>query len=95
MAAKTTVHTPGHQSLMNFQTMVQQQEGIFGPLRTLGREGQNNAITLEINHCPTNRALLETYDSSAPLNKPDHRLICAGECLVSGQPARVAAYRRT
>jgi hypothetical protein len=95
MAAKTTVHTPGNQSLMNFQTVVQQQEGIFGPLKALRQEDQNNAITLEIDHCPTNRALLETYDSSAPPNKPDHRLICVGECLVSGQPAKVAAYRRT
>ncbi|MGH7831236.1 MAG: hypothetical protein ACREP8_13785, partial [Candidatus Binatia bacterium] len=83
------------QSLDLFQTVVQQQEGIFGPLIGLGKEGQNNTITLEIGDAPANRAVIETYEGAEPPNKAGHDLICKGNCLVQGQPAKVAAYRQT
>jgi len=92
--AETTVGTPGSQSLADFQTVVQQQEGILGPLTALGKEGSNNTITLEIGPSPANRALLETFQGGQPPEKAGHTLICSGDCLVNGQPAKVAAYRR-
>jgi hypothetical protein len=73
---------------------VQQQEGVFGPLTALGKEGSNNTITLEIGPSPTNRALLETFQGGQPPEKAGHALICSGDCLVNGQPAKVAAYRQ-
>lgn len=96
MASTTTltVGTPGNLSLAEFQAVVQQQEGIIGPLKWLGREGQNNTITLEIGPAPNNRALLETYGGAGPPLKPGHVLICIGESLIESQPAKVAAYRR-
>ncbi|MBI2998136.1 MAG: hypothetical protein HYY46_06725 [Deltaproteobacteria bacterium] len=90
-----TVATPGSQSLAEFQTVVQQQEGIFGPLTALGKKDQNNTITLQIGPGPGNRAVLETYKGNNPPEKGGFDLICAGDCLVEGQPAKVAAYRRT
>jgi len=92
MATKT-VGTPGNQSLAEFQTVVQQQEGIFGPLKALGRQDPNNTVTLEIGDSPTKRALLEIYEGNEPPTKSGHVLICYGECLVKSQPAKVAAYR--
>lgn len=89
-----TVATPGSQSLAQFQTVVQQQEGIFGPLIGLGKEGQNNTITLEVGGTPANRAVLETYEGEELPKKAGHDLICKGNCLVESQPAKVAAYRR-
>ena len=88
-----TVGTPGNQSLADFQTVVQQQEGIFGPLNALGRQDPNNIITLEIGESPVKRALLEIYEGDKPPTKAGHKLICNGECLVKSQPAKVAAYR--
>lgn len=92
MATKT-VGTPGNQSLAEFQTVVQQQEGIFGPLKALGREDPNNTITLEIGSTPAKRAVLEIYEGDEPPDKPDHVRICKAICLVKGKPANVAAYR--
>lgn len=92
MATKT-VGTPGNQSLAEFQKVVQQQEGIFGPLKALGREGQNNSITLEIGPSPTKRAVLEIYMGDEPPDKSGHVLICKANCLVESKPANVAAYR--
>ncbi len=92
MASKT-VATPGSQSLAEFQKVVQQMEGIYGPLTALGKEGSNNTITLEIGTSPANRAVLETYEGKDPPAKPGYALICKGDCLVDGKPATVAAYR--
>ncbi|MBI3799357.1 MAG: hypothetical protein HY268_20625 [Deltaproteobacteria bacterium] len=94
MASTKTVATSGNQKLAEFQTVVQQQEGIFGPLKEFGRDGQNNTITLEIGPKPANRALLEIYDSPPPPTKSGHLLVCTSECLVEGQEKKVAAYRR-
>ena len=95
MAPTRTVPTPGTQTLAEFQRVVQQQEGIFGPLKTLGREGENNTITLEIAPAPVNRALLEVYRNDQPPPKVGHTIICTAECLVEGQLAKIVAYRLT
>lgn len=91
--ATETVGTPGNQSLAQFQTVVLQQEGIFGPLKALGRKDQDNTITLEIGPSPVKRALLEIYVGDKPPDKPGHSLICNADCLVKGKIAKVAAYR--
>ncbi len=89
-----TVETIGNQSLPDFQTVVQQQEGIFGPLTALGKQGSNNTITLDIGSTPTNRAVLATYAGDAPPDRDGHSVVCTGDCLVDGQPAKVVAYRQ-
>ena len=88
-----TVATSGSQSLAEFQTVVTQQEGIFGPLKALGKEGENNTITLEIGPSPANRVVLEEYKGEAPPTKSGYDLVCTGNCLVKGQPAKIAAHR--
>ena len=88
-----TVESDGNRPLAEFQTVVQQQEGIFGPLKELGHEGSNNTITLEVGDAPEKRAVLSTFEGAEPPDKADHSLICNGDCLVNGVPAKVAAYR--
>lgn len=89
-----TVETPGNKSLAGFQTVVQQQEGLFGPLTALGKQGSNNTVTLDIGDAPANRAVLATYDSNTPPNRGGHGIVCTGDCLVNGQSAKVVAYRQ-
>ncbi len=93
MPSKTAV-TAGNQSLADFETVVQQQEGIFGPLTALGKQGSNNTITFDIGPMPANRAVLATYEGDAPPARDGHSVVCKGDCLVDGQPAKVVAYRQ-
>ncbi len=92
MATKT-VGTPGTQSLDDFQTVVQQQEGIFGPLFGLGKDGANNTITLTIGPKPAKRAVLATYSGDTPPQRDGHEIICSAECLVEEHSVKVVAYR--
>jgi hypothetical protein len=91
--ADKTIGTPGNQSLPQFETVVQQNEGIFGPLKALGKQDKNNTITLEIGPAPGNRAILATYEGDAPPTKQGHSVVCKGDCLVDGKATKVAAYR--
>ena len=88
-----TVESDGNRPLAEFQTVVQQQEGIFGPLQELAHRGSNNTITLEVGSSPEKRAVLDIYEGAEPPDKENHSLICKGDCLVGGAPAKVAAYR--
>jgi hypothetical protein len=88
-----TIGTPGIQQLAAFQSVVQQQEGIFGPLIALGTWGQSNTMTMAIGPSPANRAVLEIYEGEAPLPRAGHAPICQGDCFVEGRPAKVVAYR--
>ena len=88
------LETNGNQSLADFQTVVQQQEEIFGPLTALGMQGSNNTMTFDIGPRPANLAKLETYDGDAPPTKDGHGVLCSGGCWVDGQPANVVAYRQ-
>lgn len=90
----TTEKTDGNQSLPDFQTVVQQQEGIFGPLTALGTQDSDNTMTFDIGPMPANLAKLETYDGAAPPAKGGHSIVCTGNCLVESQPAKVVAYRQ-
>lgn len=93
MATIGRVETPGAHTLEAFQEVVQQQEGIFGPLVSLGSLRDVNVMTFEVSLSPAHRAVLATYvDHPAPI--PGHTLICAGPCLVEGAREQVAAYRR-
>jgi hypothetical protein len=92
MVELTTVEVIGTLSLVNLQTKVQDEEGIFGPLVDLGTRGANNALWLSVGTAPA-KAVLEAYDGAAPPQKPNHTLICAGLCWVEGEPQKIAAYR--
>ena len=89
-----TVQTDGNKALADFQTVVRQKEGVFGPLTALGKQGSNNTITFDIGPTPANRAVLATYEGDAPPTKDGHSVVCTGDCLVDGQPAKVVAYRQ-
>lgn len=90
-----TVKTPGSQSLQQFQTVVRQNEEIFGPLKALAHEGTFNLITYERGDSPAKGPVLATYTGGTPPEKPDRALICVGDCLVESKAAKVAAYRPT
>jgi hypothetical protein len=84
----------GTKPLDYLQSVIQQEEGIFGPLQSLAAQAPNNVMTLVVGPSPpaSQRAVLETYDSHPP-EKPDATLICVADCLVNGTTAKVAAYR--
>jgi hypothetical protein len=88
--------TPGNQDLPTFQSVVQQQEGIFGPLTALASHSPNNVMTFDVGPSPdaAHRAVLETY-TDHPSMKDGFLLVCIGKCFVSGALQQVAAYRRT
>jgi hypothetical protein len=91
--AEKKIGTPGTQTLADFQTVVQENEGIFGPLAGLGNDGENSIITLTVGAKPNKRVVLEVIESENPPDKDGHQLICTGDCLVNGQSTKVAAYR--
>lgn len=94
--AIATEATPGAQDLATFQTVIQQQEGIFGPLTSLSSSGGNNIMTLQVGPSPdaAHRALIEIYSDHPPA-KQGYTLVCIGSCLVSSAAKQVAAYRRS
>lgn len=85
---------PGNLSLEDFETTVQQTERINGFLIALGKDGHQNNFTIDRRRPPTNLAKLETYEGDAPPAKAGHSVVCTGDCLVDGQPAKVVAYRK-
>jgi len=93
--ATATEATPGSQDLATFQTVVQQHEGIFGPLTGLAMQAPNNVMTFQVGPSPdaAHRAVLETYADHPPA-KPGFVLVCSATCLVSGTPQPMAAYRK-
>lgn len=92
--ATANATTSGSNDIGTFQGVVQQQEGIFGPLTGLRTEGPNNVMTFDIAPSPPagKRAMLEVY-TGHPAEKPGHILICVATCMVSGALSNVAAYR--
>lgn len=84
----------GNNPLSYLQTVIQQEEGIFGPLQGLAVQAPNNVMTLVVGASPPvgQRAVLETY-TDHPSAKPDAELICVAPCLVQGALVKVAAYR--
>lgn len=92
--ASETVATAASLSLFELQTIVQQQEEIFGPLIALGSQGQGNLITLEIGTTPSNRAQLEISVGEPPPQKPGHKVVCTGSVFVNSNSVNVTAYRK-
>lgn len=88
--------TPGSQDLQTFETVVQQSEGIFGPLMSIESESSNNIMTFQIGPSPTadHRANLVVY-SDHPPKKDGFVLICIGSCLVESKVQQIAAYRKS
>ncbi len=87
--------TPGTQNLSDFQKVIHQQEGIFGPLISLANDGSNNIMTFQIGPSPDadHRVIIDTYIDHPPL-KNGFVLVCISNCLVSGSIQSVAAYRK-
>jgi hypothetical protein len=96
MLMTTTVQKAcdGNKPLDYLQAVIQQEEGIFGPLQSLAAQAPNNVITMIVGPSPpsSQRAVLATYDGHPP-EKPGATLICVADCLVDGNTAKVAAYR--
>ena len=88
--------TPGSQDIGTFQAVVQQQEGIFGPLTALASQIPNNIMTFQVGPSPdtAHRATLTVF-TDHPAQKDGCVLICVGNCLVNGTPQSIAAYRKT
>lgn len=88
--------TPGNQDLQTFETVIQQQEGIFGRLVSIESESSNNIMTFQIGPSPTpdHRANLIAY-SDHPPKKDGFVLICIGGCLVDSKVQQIAAYRKS
>jgi hypothetical protein len=88
--------TPCNQDLPTFQTVVQQQEGIFGPLTALSQSGDKNIMTFQVGPSPdaAHRVVLEIYTDHPP-NRNGLTLVCVAACLVSSTLQNVAAYRPT
>ncbi len=90
-----TFSVPGSLSLENFETKVQRTEEMNGFLKALGKDGDQNTITIDRKKPPKkNLAKLETYEGGAPPAKAGHSVVCTGDCLVDGQPAKVVAYKQ-
>jgi hypothetical protein len=88
--------TPGSQDLATFQTVVQQQEQIYGPLTAIGTSGANNSMSFQFGTSPdaAHLATLAVYtDHPAPV--AGTVLVCSGQCLVKGVATNVAAYRKS
>ena len=92
--SERTFSVPGSLSLEDFETTVQQKEDINGFLKALGKDGDQNTFTIDRRRPPTKLAKLETYQGDAPPAKGGHSVVCKGDCLVDGQPAKVVAYRQ-
>jgi len=94
--AMATESTPGTQDLPTFQTVIQQQEGIFGPLTALANDGVNNTMTFQVGPSPdsAHRSTLSVYTDHPP-QKAGFVLVCIGQCLVSSTVQQVAAYRKS
>jgi hypothetical protein len=86
--------TSGSQDMANFQMVIQQLEGIFGPVISLSASGGNNVMTFQVGPSPDSqqRAILETFADHPP-QRTDASLICVGTCFVSAVAQKVAAYR--
>ena len=88
--------TLGSQDLPTFQTVVQQNEQILGPLMALSSSGDKNIMTFTIDTSPDLRhqITLAAYTDHPPA-KPNMVLVCVGNCIVSGKAQPVAAYQPT
>ena len=92
MSTKTLSIEPNH-TLEEFQTTVQQQEGIWGPLLEMGNKDGENRLVMDITDSPQNRVVLEEYASDEPPEKSGYSTICNGSCYISGKIKKLAAYR--
>lgn len=86
----------GNQDIAAFQLLIQQQEGIMGPLISLWSEPPLNVMTFGVGPSPDadHRTILATYTDHPPA-KDGFFLFCAGSCLIDGSVQQVAAYRKT
>jgi hypothetical protein len=76
------------------QQIVNQQEGIFGPLQSISAQPPNNVLTLVVGPSPPadQRSVLVEFEDHPPA-RPGSTMICAGPCLVNSKLSSVAAFR--
>jgi hypothetical protein len=80
-------------SLNKLQLIVQQQEGIFGPLTHISTGEGKNVLEFEVRAKPKVRAVLKVSDQDPPVPKKGHVLVCHGDCFISGKKKHVAVFR--
>jgi hypothetical protein len=92
-------------SLGDLQTIVQQQEGLLGPLIALGHglllasdgittEQDLTVLTLDMDQAPpAKRATLRQAVGGQAVPVAGSTPICTGDCYVSGEIQTIAAYR--
>jgi len=88
-----TVATQPDLSLRKLQLIVQQQEGIFGPLTQISTGNGKNVLEFEVRARPKVRAVLKVSDQDQPAPRKGFDLVCHGDCFIAGKQTRVAAYR--
>lgn len=91
--ASQTVAAAGSSDLPTLQTIVQQNEGIYGPLIALGSSGADSLLTFNVGQTPAKRAELFVIAALPAPNRPGQTLICTGVVFVSSIQKLVAAYR--
>ncbi len=88
-----TVATQPDLTLKKLQLIVQQQEGIFGPLKQISIGNGRNVLEFEIAARPRVRAVLKVSEQDQPAPRKGFALVCHGDCFIAGKQTRVAAYR--
>lgn len=94
MAAVTRLMpTPGSQSLADLQTVIRQEEQAFGPLIAISPHDGNTWLTMADAAAPATPITLEKIGAGSIPDRPNHTLVCIGDCFLQGEQARVAAFR--
>ena len=91
--ATATVATDPDLSLKKLQLIVQQQEGIFGPLKQFKAGVLSNILEFEVTAIPRHRAILKTSGQVEPAATKGYVLLCHGDCFIAGKKTHVAAFR--
>lgn len=92
MASKL-FRSDGSNDLNFLQTVVNQQEGIYGPLIALTSEIGQTYLVFQRGAPPNPRSVLATITGEPAPPRPPQSAACSGLCVLEGQEKWVAAYR--
>ena len=92
MASKL-FRSDGSNDLTFLQTVVNQQEGIYGPLIALTSEIGQTYLVFQRGAAPNPRSVLVKIDGEPAPARPPQTVACSGLCVLGGQETWVAAYR--
>ena len=95
--ATTQVKVEGRKTKSELQTIIQQQEGLFGPLAKLDSANGYTIVTLTVGRSPDKgkRVVLEIFDGPHPPGKAGYKIVCSGKCLIASALTQIVAYRAT